>query len=53
MSVRQNNNNNNLLFFSSGGKSAILTGLMLALGGKSKATGRFSNIKGFIKNGKQ
>ena len=36
-----------------GGKSAVLTGIILALGGKSGATGRFSNIKGFIKTGKK
>ncbi|XP_054719287.1 structural maintenance of chromosomes protein 6-like [Uloborus diversus] len=35
------------------GKSAILTGIILALGGKSSSTGRYANIKGFIKTGKQ
>lgn len=36
-----------------GGKSAILTGIILALGGKSSVTGRYSNIKGFVKTGKK
>lgn len=34
------------------GKSAVLTGIILALGGKSSATGRYCNIKGFVKTGK-
>ncbi|CAL1283207.1 unnamed protein product, partial [Larinioides sclopetarius] len=34
------------------GKSAILTAIILALGGKSSSTDRFSNIKGFVKSGK-
>ncbi|KAF8793350.1 Structural maintenance of chromosomes protein 6 like protein [Argiope bruennichi] len=34
------------------GKSAILTAVMLALGGKSSSTDRFTSIKGFIKRGK-
>lgn len=34
------------------GKSAILTAIILALGGKSSTTDRFSNIKGFVKKGK-
>lgn len=34
------------------GKSAVLTGIILALGGKSGVTGRYSNIKGFVKTGK-
>ncbi|GBL76156.1 Structural maintenance of chromosomes protein 6 [Araneus ventricosus] len=31
------------------GKSAILTAIILALGGKSSSTDRFTNIKGFVK----
>ncbi|XP_076340911.1 structural maintenance of chromosomes protein 6-like [Tachypleus tridentatus] len=34
------------------GKSAILTALVVGLGGKAHATNRGSNIKGFIKTGK-
>ncbi|XP_022257401.1 structural maintenance of chromosomes protein 6-like [Limulus polyphemus] len=34
------------------GKSAILTALVIGLGGKAHATNRGSNIKGFIKTGK-
>ncbi|GFT70092.1 structural maintenance of chromosomes protein 6 [Nephila pilipes] len=34
------------------GKSAILTAIILALGGKSSATDRYSNIKGFVKSGR-
>ncbi|KFM69730.1 Structural maintenance of chromosomes protein 6, partial [Stegodyphus mimosarum] len=35
------------------GKSAILTGIILALGGRSSLTGRYGSIKDFIKNGKR
>lgn len=42
-----------MTFFIAGGKSAVLTAIILALGGKSAATGRFSNLKGFIKTGKK
>ncbi|GIY41471.1 structural maintenance of chromosomes protein 6, partial [Caerostris darwini] len=34
------------------GKSAILTAIILALGGNSRSTDRYSSIKGFVKNGK-
>lgn len=34
------------------GKSAILTGLVLGLGGKANATSRGQNVKSFIKTGK-
>lgn len=43
----------NITFFITGGKSAVLTGIILALGGKSAATGRYSSLKGFIKTGKK
>ncbi|GIY66895.1 hypothetical protein CEXT_598772 [Caerostris extrusa] len=33
-------------------KSAILTAIILALGGNSRSTDRYSSIKGFVKNGK-
>ncbi|XP_013384924.1 structural maintenance of chromosomes protein 6-like [Lingula anatina] len=35
------------------GKSAILTGLVVGLGGGAKATSRGTSVRGFIKNGKQ
>ncbi|XP_023240724.1 structural maintenance of chromosomes protein 6-like [Centruroides sculpturatus] len=35
------------------GKSAILTAIVVGLGGKANITGRGTNLKGFIKNGKQ
>ncbi|XP_035224847.1 structural maintenance of chromosomes protein 6-like isoform X2 [Stegodyphus dumicola] len=35
------------------GKSAVLTGIILALGGRSSLTGRYGSVKGFIKNGKR
>lgn len=35
------------------GKSAILTAIVVGLGGKANVTGRATNLKGFIKNGKQ
>ncbi|GFY77841.1 structural maintenance of chromosomes protein 6 [Trichonephila inaurata madagascariensis] len=34
------------------GKSAILTAIILALGGKASTTDRYSNVKGFVKKGK-
>ena len=37
----------------SGGKSAVLTAITVALGGKAAATGRGSGLKSFIKEGKQ
>lgn len=35
-----------------GGKSAIITALVVGLGGKASVTSRGSTIKGFIKSGK-
>ncbi|KAJ2631828.1 Structural maintenance of chromosomes protein 6, partial [Coemansia sp. RSA 1694] len=35
------------------GKSAILTALIIALGGKANITNRASNLKGFIREGRQ
>ncbi|KAJ2016071.1 Structural maintenance of chromosomes protein 6 [Coemansia sp. S680] len=35
------------------GKSAILTALIIALGGKASLTNRASNLKGFIREGRQ
>jgi chromosome segregation ATPase len=35
------------------GKSAILTGITLALGGKAAATNRGSSMKKFIKEGQE
>ena len=35
------------------GKSAVLTALMLCLGGKAAATNRAGSLKGFIKNGEE
>ncbi|KFM66751.1 Structural maintenance of chromosomes protein 6, partial [Stegodyphus mimosarum] len=35
------------------GKSAVATGIILALGGRSSVTGRYTNIKGFVKEGKK
>ena len=36
-----------------GGKSAILTALIVALGGKAQATNRGSSLKGFVKEGER
>lgn len=36
-----------------GGKSAVLTAITIALGGKAAVTGRGSGLKSFIKEGKQ
>ena len=36
-----------------GGKSAVLTGLVVGLGGKASATSRGASVKGFIKSGKK
>jgi chromosome segregation ATPase len=36
--------------FNLGGKSAIMDAVILALGGRTAATGRAANIKTFIKN---
>lgn len=36
-----------------GGKSAILTGLIVALGGNAQATNRGSSLKGFVKDGER
>ena len=35
-----------------GGKSAVLTAITVALGGKAAVTGRGSGLKSFIKEGK-
>lgn len=35
-----------------GGKSAVLTAITIALGGKAAVTGRGSGLKSFIKEGK-
>lgn len=36
-----------------GGKSAILTALIVALGGNAQATNRGSSLKGFVKEGER
>ena len=41
------------LYFTSGGKSAVVTALVVGLGGKASVTSRGSKLKGFIKTGKQ
>ena len=38
---------------STGGKSAILTGIVVALGGKARSTERGSSLKQFIKTGEK
>jgi chromosome segregation ATPase len=38
---------------SAGGKSAILTGIVVALGGKARSTERGSSLKQFIKTGEK
>lgn len=40
-------------FLWAGGKSAILTGLIVALGGNAQATNRGSSLKGFVKEGER
>ncbi|XP_035206681.1 structural maintenance of chromosomes protein 6-like isoform X2 [Stegodyphus dumicola] len=35
------------------GKSAVATGIILALGGRSRVTGRCTSVKGFVKKGKK
>ena len=40
-----------LLFFFSGGKSAIMTAIIVALGGKATSTQRASSLKSFIRTG--
>ena len=41
-----------LIFLFLGGKSAVLTALTVALGGKAALTGRGNGLKSFIKEGK-
>lgn len=41
------------LIFCTGGKSAVLTGLIVALGGNAQATNRGSSLKGFVKEGER
>jgi hypothetical protein len=36
-----------------GGKSAVLTALIVGLGGKAIATNRGSSLKGFVKDGQR
>jgi len=40
-----------LLFLSSGGKSAVLSAITVALGGKANSTGRGNGLKSFIREG--
>lgn len=40
------------LFFA-GGKSAVLTAIMIGLGGKASVTNRGSTLKNFIKTGRR
>lgn len=46
-----------VIFFSTpvslGGKSAVLTALIVGLGGKAVATNRGSSLKGFVKDGQK
>ena len=42
-----------IYIFSSGGKSAVLTAIMVALGGKATVTSRGSTVKNFITTGKK
>lgn len=39
--------------FLTGGKSAILTALIVALGGNAQATNRGSSLRGFVKEGER
>lgn len=41
----------NVNHLSSGGKSAIMTGIVVALGGKARSTERGSSLKQFIRTG--
>lgn len=42
-----------VVIFCAGGKSAILTALIVALGGNAQATNRGSSLKGFVKEGER
>jgi hypothetical protein len=42
-----------LIYYLIGGKSAILTAITIALGGKATATSRGNSLKSFVKEGKQ
>lgn len=42
-----------VVFFALGGKSAILTALIVGLGGKAQTTNRGSSLKGFVKEGER
>lgn len=42
-----------LIFTPTGGKSAVLTAITIALGGKASLTGRGSGLKSFIREGQR
>jgi hypothetical protein len=53
VSGQSHNYNPSLDRFCPGGKSAVLTAITVALGGKAAVTGRGTGLKSFIKEGRQ